>query len=1044
MSGDLAGTVKAVHETPLFLKNVLHRDERTAKIIKVFGSLFTANRAAADDIHQGISEYLHFNYQEEIAAVLEAAVDQYRDSPTPFEEAMQALRTSWDVAGKAFFAIKVCEILKRVDPGWAKRLRSIGQNLGLSDSVLAFVGAVVDPNFAENQPPPRRPVQFRLAPAGAANSFCVEGLPDALYVTYWQNDFYVSAGRNGASLEGKPVPANFAFRFDSLDELRFGRFRLLYRQLQMLQRWFHQGTNGVPKFSLKKEGRLVLRRPSEEPNGRTCTLRPTWLAVTEAGAERRFEWQSTLEFDGVKTAVSEIAEVILALSGAGAASDKRTASSCLLELDNVGCNFGKMRGLREISCLAAGGQMVAVMGPSGCGKSTLLGTLIGSVPLTAGVIKMNGVDLSRLVRQNPRLLGYVPQDNITFATLTVAENLRYGARLRLAEPTKKKIDDCVTNVLEEIDLKDRATVIVGDEDTKTLSGGQRKRVSLGLELLTPKSLLLLDEPTSGLSSGDSERILRILRARADAGALVFVVIHQPSIALFRLFDRLLLLDRGGLAAFYGDPLNARSYLEKVAPVPNASDAEEFDPGSLLAALEAPARQVDGRTEERRMFDPEYWKARFDAFRRKHFSPIPGPELTRSPEDEPLRGWLARQTQILFERSLKCKLRDHLGLGISLITAIFLGLVVGKILSSNPVLKSNNLFVSFPFLSSIVALFIGMSSSITEVLRERPILRRERLLKVNLTLWLASKFATLVLTDFVPIFLYTVIGMYLLQVPESLWSYLFYLWLVSAVGVGLGLAVSSVPNIKEAAATNALPLVLVPQLILAGADPFKFGDLQPLVMFPTEVAQAKVDDAKATGMLYQKTSTVDGKTKEQHFLKTVPEVAALMPSRWAYEGLIALYTNHSRWIAAEQVEFVYRAWKNAATVAENAVATTDDAKELIHSITGLVGDLSRRSNDLSARYQTQFTDQIFGNDKASKVWDRPHETLLARFKTIPFTSVVIATEWYNAAVLALMTLLTLVASRLLLSSWAQAVVPAVFGLVAGRISQIRAKLWSRAR
>jgi len=443
MSGDLAGTIKAAHETPLFLKNVLYRDERTAKIIKVFGSLFAVSRGAADNIQQGISEYLRFNYQEEIAAVLETAVDQYRDSPTPFEEAMQALRTSWDIAGKAFFAIKVCEILKRVNPGWAKQLRSIGQNLGLSDTVLAFVGAVVDPNFAESQPSTRRPVQFRLAPMGAANSFCVQDLPDVLYVTYWQNDFYVSAGRDGGTLEGKPVPANFAFRFDSLDELRFGRFRLLYRQLQMLQRWFHQGTIGVPKLSLRKEGRLVLRRPSEEPNDRTCTLRPTWLAVTEEGIEKRLEWQDTLEFDGMKTRVSEVAEVILALSGAGEAENKRTASSCLLELDNVGCNFGKMRGLREISCLAAGGQMVAVMGPSGCGKSTLLGTMIGSVPLTAGVIKMNGVDLSRLVKENPRLLGYVPQDNITFATLTVAENLRYGARLRLAEPTRTKIDDCV-------------------------------------------------------------------------------------------------------------------------------------------------------------------------------------------------------------------------------------------------------------------------------------------------------------------------------------------------------------------------------------------------------------------------------------------------------------------------------------------------------------------------------------------------------------------------------------------------------------------------
>jgi ABC-type multidrug transport system ATPase subunit len=1042
MSGDLAGAVKTPHETPLFLRNVLHRDERTAKIIKVFGSLFTVSRGGADEVHQGIVEYLQFNYQEEIASALDAAVDQYRDSPISFEEAMQALRTSWDIAGKAFFAIKVCEILKRVDPGWARRLRSIGQNLGLSDVVLNFVGAAVDPNFNETQPPANRPVQFRLAAAGSAHSFCVQGIPATLYVTYWQNDFYVSAGSKGASLDGKPVPANFVFRFDSLDELRFGRFRLLYRQLQLLQRWFHQGTSGVPKFSLKKEGQLFLRRPTERPGDRTCTLRPTSLAVTEGAIERRYEWQDSLEFDGAETPVSEVAEVILALSGAGDSQDNRTASSCLLELDNVGCNFGKMRGLREISCLAAGGQMVAVMGPSGCGKSTLLGTMIGSVPLTAGMIKMNGVDLSQLVRENPRLLGYVPQDNITFATLTVAENLRYGARLRLAEPTKNRVDDCVDNVLEEIDLKDRAGVIVGDEDTKTLSGGQRKRVSLGLELLTAKSLLLLDEPTSGLSSGDSERILRILRARADAGALVFVVIHQPSVALFRLFDRLLLLDRGGLAAFYGDPLNARSYLEKVAPVPSASDAEEFDPGSLLAALEAPARQVDGRTEERRMFDPDYWKARFDGFRRKHVSPIPLPELTRSPADQPLRGWLTRQMLILFERSLKCKLRDHLGLGISLVTAIFLGFVVGKILSSNPVLKSNNLFVSFPFLSSIVALFIGMSSSITEVLRERPILRREKLLQVNLTLWLASKFATLVLTDFVPILLYTVISMYLLQAPESVWSYLFFLWLVVAVGVGLGLAVSSVPNIKEAAATNALPLVLVPQLVLAGADPFKFGDLQPLVLFKQEVSSANLEAAKVTGIVYD-ISSADGKS-ETHYLKTVPEVAAFMPSRWAYEGLIALYTNNSRWIAAEQVEYVYSGWKDAATDAETKVATSDASKETIHAITGLLGDLSRRSKELSAKYQTQFTDQIFGNNKNAKIWDRPHESLLVRFKTIPFTNTLISTEWYNAAVLALMTLLTLVLSRALLSGWAQAVVPAAFGAVAGGISQIRAKLWSRAR
>jgi ABC-type multidrug transport system ATPase subunit len=1106
MSGDLAGTFKAAHETPLFLKNVLHRDEQTAKIVKVFGSLFTLGRGFPDKVQRGISAYLRFSYQEEVAASLEAAVDQWRDSPASFEESAQALKPSWDIPAKAFLGIKVCEILRQVDPGWTRRLPLIGQSLGLPESVLGFIKAVVDPNLG--QPPGGQFVQFWAGPNGSEKCFQTLELTSPVYVTYWNKEFYVSVGQEDALLDGRVIPAHFAFRFDPIAELRVGGFRLLYRQLQMLQRWFQLGTRGVPSFSLSDQGRPVLQRPSDRTQT-TCTLKSTALGLTQSGSELRLEWQDTHEVDGVEIRVSEVAEIIMALAGGSDSSDQRATSACLLELVNVGCNFGKIRGLREISCLAAGGQMVAVMGPSGCGKSTLLGTMIGSVPLTAGIIKMNGVDLAGLVRDNPRLLGYLPQDNITFSTLTVAENLRYGARLRLAEPTKQKIDACVENVLEEIDLKERAGTIVGDEDVKTLSGGQRKRVSLGLELLTPKSILLLDEPTSGLSSGDSERILRILRARADNGALVLVVIHQPSAALFRLFDRLLLLDRGGMAAFYGDPLNARSYLEKVAPIPSVSDADLFDPASLLGALEAPARRIDGRAEERRMFDPDYWKARFDWFRRKHSNPIPAPELRRPPADERLHGWVVRQIQILFERSLKCKLRDSLGIGLSLGTAIFLGLVVGRILSSEPVLKNNNLFPSFPFLSSIVALFIGMSSSITEVIRERPIMRREKLLKVDLTLWLTSKFGTLILMNLVPIVLYTIISMWLLQVPESFWIYvssLLYLWLVSAVGVALGLAISSFPEIKTAAATSVLPLILVPQLVLAGADPFKFGSVHSLIIFPTKVAEqigyiAKkdVDDANKSGTqldaniapitwnetvktvgsspkelkqtvwtkqmqtigtTYQQKhiagDATDGRKEviDEYFLTKPPEIAGVMPSRWSYEGLIALYNNHSHWRMAERLHSDSVAYSAAVTKAQSAKDDpskpehnlTDDQINTMRLVTSLIKSLQEDAeNTTLKKYNSQLTnDLIFDNEPQLSTWDVAHPTALVRYKAIPFTAIVIPTEWYNAMVLLLMTFIVLGISRTLLSSWFQSVVMTAPGLLADRISQIRGKAASRAR
>jgi ABC-type multidrug transport system ATPase subunit len=1107
MSGDLAGTVKAAHETPLFLKNVLHRDAETAKIVKVFGSLFTLSRGSADEVQRGISSYLRFSYQEEVAASLEAAVDQWRDSPASFEESAQALKPSWDIPAKAFLAIKLCEILRQVDPGWTRRLPLIGQSLGLPEPVFGFIKAVVDPTLAQSAG--GLFVQFWVGPNGSENCFQTLELTSPVYITYWNKEFYISVGQEDALLDGKVIPANFAFRFDPLAELRVGGFRLLYRQLQMLQRWFQLGTKGVPSFSLSDQGRPVLQRPSDKAQT-TCTLKPTALGLTQGGRELRLEWQDTHELNGVEIRVSEVAEIIMALAGAPDSSDQRATSACLLELVNVGCNFGKIRGLREISCLAAGGQMVAVMGPSGCGKSTLLGTMIGSVPLTAGIIKMNGVDLAGLVRDNPRLLGYVPQDNITFSTLTVAENLRYGARLRLAEPTKQKVDACVQNVLEEIDLKERAATIVGDEDVKTLSGGQRKRVSLGLELLTPKSILLLDEPTSGLSSGDSERILRILRARADNGALVLVVIHQPSAALFRLFDRLLLLDRGGMAAFYGDPLNARSYLEKVAPLPSVTDADLFDPASLLGALEAPARRIDGRAEERRMFDPDYWKTRFDWFRRKHSNPIPAPELRRPPADEPLHGWVLRQIQILFERSLKCKLRDSLGIGLSLGTAIFLGFVVGRILSAEPVLKDNNLFPSFPFLSSIVALFIGMSSSITEVIRERPIVRREKLLKVDLTLWLISKFATLILINLVPIILYTIISMWLLQVPESFWlyiSYLLYLWLVSAVGVALGLAISSFPDIKTAAATSVLPLILVPQLVLAGADPFKFGSVHSLIIFPKKVAEIKghikkadVEDAKKSGTqldaniapedwdtdhvktvgppptelkqsvwnkemqkigtTYERKHIVgdsaDGgkETVDEYFLVKPPEIAGIMPSRWSYEGLIALYNNHSHWRMAERLHSDSVAYSAAVTKAQAAKDDpskaehnlTDDQITTMRLIVSLIKSLQEDAESKTLKkYNSQLTnDLIFDNDPQLSTWDVAHPTALVRYKPLPFIGVVIPTEWYNALVLLLMTFIVLAISRILLSSWFQSVVMIAPGLLADRIAHIRGKAGSRAR
>ncbi len=824
-----------------------------------------------------------------------------------------------------------------------------------------------------------------------------------------------------------------------MDELRSGKFRLLFRELQVFYRWFNAGTKGVPSFALRQNGRPILDRPGENHEARTVTLKPTHLVVREQNHEQPFNWGEQIQIPGMTIPVSETAEVILALPRGEAVEldARKRIPRCLLELNNVCCKFGKNPGLKEITFSATGGQLIAVMGASGSGKSTLLGTMTGKVPLSSGAITVDGVDLTKLVRENPRFLGYVPQDDLLFPTLTVAENLRYGARLRLPGAGKQEVEERVREVLQEVDLVDWADEIVGDVNNKTLSGGQRKRLNLALELLTPKTLLLLDEPTSGLSSGDSERIVQILRARADSGALVLVVIHQPSATLFRLFDRLLLLDRGGVTAFYGDPKNAGAYLAGVAPVTNVRELQGLDPGAFLAALETPFRQIDGRVEERRMFEPSYWKVRFESFRKTHLTPVLAPVLKKFRSSMPASRLTLWQHLVLLNRSFKRKIRDS-GLRLLIVAALGLGIITGLILRSKSptsgeywlwvfdqryTLERNGLLQSFPFLAAIVALFLGMASSVTEINKEWAIMRRERLLKINFTIWLASKFVTLVAANFIPIAIYTIVALLLLGVPELYLQYILFLWLVSSVGVSLGLMLSSFDLRDEGVGTTLLPLVLVPQLILCGSPAFSFGDLQHLVLKTHSEQQQKI-----------------------------PEMAQIMPSRWAYEGLIALHLNNSRYSEIEKLEKLEADINTSAN--NNDFDKPEDPKALKgwkspytllkESITALTRDKKnaekdKNGNEISGTGLKEGFFHPYVTDQLKKgVWDNNHlhrvqgrsTDLLQRYKSLPLISNQaqsddkdftylsrgnnqIPTEWYNAFVLVLLGLGALAITRVMI-------------------------------
>ncbi|KAJ8543957.1 hypothetical protein K7X08_025575 [Anisodus acutangulus] len=216
--------------------------------------------------------------------------------------------------------------------------------------------------------------------------------------------------------------------------------------------------------------------------------------------------------------------------------------------------------LRCVSGKLSPGRISAVMGPSGAGKTTFLSALTGKAAgcTMTGVILINGKP--EPMQSYKKIIGFVPQDDIVHGNLTVEENLWFSARCRLASdlPKPEKVL-VVERVIESLGLQPVRDSLVGTVEKRGISGGQRKRVNVGLEMVMEPSLLILDEPTSGLDSSSSQLLLRALRREALEGVNICMVVHQPSYTLFRMFDDLILLAKGGLTVYHGPVKTVEEY-----------------------------------------------------------------------------------------------------------------------------------------------------------------------------------------------------------------------------------------------------------------------------------------------------------------------------------------------------------------------------------------------------------------------------------------------------------------------------------------------------
>ncbi|MEQ8238761.1 MAG: ATP-binding cassette domain-containing protein, partial [Cyclobacteriaceae bacterium] len=258
--------------------------------------------------------------------------------------------------------------------------------------------------------------------------------------------------------------------------------------------------------------------------------------------------------------------------------------------ENVAFHFKKSKnGIQEFNFYEESGNLLGVMGGSGVGKSTLINLLNGKISPTKGRVSINGYSISRASTEG--VIGYVPQDDLLFEELTVYENLFFNAQISFSDFSEHLLKKTVDKVLEDLDLVDIKDLKVGDPLNKYISGGQRKRLNIALELMREPSVLFVDEPTSGLSSMDSEKVMQLLKNLSRSGKLVVAIIHQPSSDIFKLFDKLWLLDKGGYPIYNGNPIDAVVYFKTMSTQVNAAESEctrcgNVIPEQILQIIEA--------------------------------------------------------------------------------------------------------------------------------------------------------------------------------------------------------------------------------------------------------------------------------------------------------------------------------------------------------------------------------------------------------------------------------------------------------------------------
>jgi ABC transport system ATP-binding/permease protein len=517
------------------------------------------------------------------------------------------------------------------------------------------------------------------------------------------------------------------------------------------------------------------------------------------------------------------------------------------------------KGIKKFSFSKESGNLIGIMGGSGAGKSTLLNILCGKLLPQAGQITINGYDIHQEESEIEGILGFVPQDDLLLEELTVFTNLYLNAKLCLSNLSEKELLRRVNQVLLDLDLEEIKYLKVGNPLKKYISGGQRKRLNIALELIREPSVLFVDEPTSGLSSMGSEKVMLLLKEQALKGRLVIVNIHQPYSDIYKLFDRFLVLDKEGHVIYKGNPIDAITYFKELSNYVNADmghchSCGNVMPEQILRMVEA--KQVDeyGKVTPERKVSPEEW---YDIYidRIEATQKIKTKKKPLPARDFNIPVPLA-QFSIFFQRNVLSKLANRQYMLMILVEAPLLAFIASWFTrytndissSANYVFRDNMNLPVYMFMGVIVSMFMGLMVSAQEIIRDRKILERESFLRLSRLSYLNSKILVLFLISAIQSLTFVLIGNAILEIKGMLFHYWAIFFTISCLANVIGLNISSGLN-SVVTAYIVIPFIVVPQLLFSG------------VMIPFDRLNNFFDNPAY-----------------------VPILGEVMPSRWAYEAI----------------------------------------------------------------------------------------------------------------------------------------------------------------